>query len=323
MRMPYRSLFFLLFAAAVLGAGCSARSGGPDPALQHQFGAMTYEVAVQVYQAGEYAKAAALFEDLIETTAEPRLRSKARFGLIAARLLAASNEEEYGFALGAWKEWSAEADGTASDPRLLPPVMAFVEQRAGREPPSPPPSAPAKVPDNIVLVEVEEMRRIQQTIREREAENERLRERIVLLERTALAASAPAAERLRWSESLQERARENDTLRQRIAELESTIAAMDESPRNEELKQVHAAEILRLVEIVEEKERDNLALRDRLSAVEQKLSGIEQDRPRSAQPVKAAGNELSRENQRLREKLEALEKLHQEMIERKRVLSGQ
>jgi hypothetical protein len=327
--MTFRSLRILLVVALVLSSGCASKGMRPNPALQEQLGAMTFEIAIQVYQAGEYDKAGALFEELAGSSDDPLLQRKARFGLISARLAGAATEQEYDRALVSWREWTSELGGETpvTDPRLLPPVMAALDKRA-REAKRPPAKAqpPAKqIPDGALIVEVEEMRRMQQSIQTREEENAMLRERIDALERSAFSSSATAAERLRWSESLKERERENEMLRERIAALESTISTLDGNPRPEELQKVPAEEMMHLVQTVEEKERENLALRERLSGLEQKLSGLEQERSRQAQqpmPPKG-GAELSMENQRLREQLEALEQLHQEMIERKRTLSAQ
>jgi hypothetical protein len=327
MVVTFRTLFMILMI--VLISGCTSRQAGPRSVLQEQIGPMTYEIAIQVYQAGEYDKAAALFDEVAESTNDPLLEGKARFGRISSLLVGAATEKEYETALASWEAWSSEVGGSTpeTDPRLLPPIMAALEKRAGRSvqpPPRPAQPAVKQVPDNTVLVEVEEMRRLQQSIQDRQEENANLRERLAALE-TSSVSSSSAVERLRLNESLREREHENSILREKISALESTISEIHTS-RYEELQKVPEEEVLRMVDIVEEKERENQALRERLSALEEKLSGEVQERTRQAQqtvPPNGRGAELSRENQQLKEKLEALESLHQEMLERKRTLYEQ
>jgi chorismate mutase len=305
-----KALLLLVSVPILLATGCATRTAVHDPALQAQIGIMTFEVAVQVYQAGEYGKAGALFEDAAQSTADPVLESKARFGQIAALLAGAATEEEYALALASWEEWSAGGgEAPVADPRLLPRIMAVLEERARSRSEQGSPG----VPDNAVFIEINEMERMQQSIRDREKENAVLRERIAALE------ARPAPPPL--NETLLERKRENEALRERIAVLESIIATVD-APETEELQMVPAEEMLRMVDAVEEKELENQRLRERLGLLEQKFAEMELEQ-QGGRADQGGGTELSMENERLREKLEALEQLHLEMLERKRTLYTQ
>jgi hypothetical protein len=303
----------------LLLCSCAKRSLGPDPLMQQQIEQMTYEIAVQVYQAGEYGKAGALLEDLAGHAQDPLIKAKARFGSVASQLAGAATDEEYDRALAAWRSWSDEIGGNSpeTDPRFLPPVMAVLERKARAER-KPPVRAAAPVRSQAAAAaDAQEMRKLRESIRERESENAALRERISRLERAATASSAAAAERLRWNETMKEREKENAALRERIAGLESKIASIGQAKPADDGR-AHAEQIERMNRTVEEREQENRALLERLDALERELSDAKrQGRAVQAVPPKVTQSDIAKENQRLKEKLEALERLHQEMLERK------
>jgi len=77
------------------------------------------------YEAGEFEKAAEIFEALSKSSSDESVRRKALYGLVCTRLLLAQTQEEFGDAVVLWENWS-HIRGTklgAEDPRMLAPLF--------------------------------------------------------------------------------------------------------------------------------------------------------------------------------------------------------
>ena len=111
--------------ALALGlAGCSffaPRPEGQPPQDAHA----DYLLAVDSYLAGQYEKAASIFQRLSGDVAKPELARKAYFGLACARLATAKTPDELRAGLSIWNTWvqMTPESLSAEDPRLLTPLL--------------------------------------------------------------------------------------------------------------------------------------------------------------------------------------------------------
>ncbi|MBI5524130.1 MAG: hypothetical protein HY910_16005 [Desulfarculus sp.] len=129
--MKRRSLLFLALFGLLL-AGCSLmREPAPPaaPAPPASQGAQLHEDAVAALLAGRAETAAAWFASLAQSTPDPLLTRKARFGQAAAALAAARSPAQAAAAQELWRAWQAEAPPRLDqeDPRLLAPALMGLE----------------------------------------------------------------------------------------------------------------------------------------------------------------------------------------------------
>jgi outer membrane protein assembly factor BamD (BamD/ComL family) len=89
-----------------------------------------YETAAAAYAAGDYHRAAELFEPLARDDAAPALAQRAAYGLACSLLLAAETRDDYKAALAKWSQWQALAPraDAPEDPRMLTPLLHVLRQ---------------------------------------------------------------------------------------------------------------------------------------------------------------------------------------------------
>jgi hypothetical protein len=143
---------------------------------------------VDSYLAGQYEKAASIFQRLSGNSADAVLARKAYYGLACARLVTAKTPEDLRAALTVWNTWvQMTPEGLASeDPRLMTPLLP-------RLTPSAEVDSPAILSDEEIERELarskrlagcqEEAGRVRDALRRKTAEAEALRSQLNALER--------------------------------------------------------------------------------------------------------------------------------------------
>lgn len=182
-----RSACAFLLIGALLLPGC-AMVNGKDSAIAAQDPRAAYVLAVDSYLAGQYEKAAFIFQRLSGTTADPVIARKAYYGLACARLATARTPEELHAALSIWNTWvQMTPEGLPSeDPRLITPLLP-------RLAPSASPESKALLSQEEIESELsrtkrlagcqEETGKVKEALRKKTAEAEALRSQLNALER--------------------------------------------------------------------------------------------------------------------------------------------
>ena len=140
------------------------------------------------YLAGQYEKAASIFQRLSGNTAEPVVARKAYYGLACARLATARTPAALHEALGIWNTWvQMTPEGLPSeDPRLLTPLLPRLA------PAGSPKSDPLLTEDEIerelakskrLVGCQEETGKVKELLRKKTVEAEALRSQLNALER--------------------------------------------------------------------------------------------------------------------------------------------
>ena len=114
------------------------------PAPPHAQGQALYEDAVAALQAGNYPTAQAWFQGLAQSSPDPGLKRRARYGQAAAALAAARTPAQAAAALELWRAWQKDMPPAlpSEDPRLLTPALQGLEACLAARP------APAAKADN-------------------------------------------------------------------------------------------------------------------------------------------------------------------------------
>ncbi|SNS08254.1 hypothetical protein SAMN04488503_2640 [Humidesulfovibrio mexicanus] len=175
----------LLLAALALG-GCSLANGTQAPPVQEPRAA--YVLAVDSYLAGQYEKAAFIFQRLSGDTTDPVLARKAYYGLACSRLATASTPEELHHGLNLWNNWvQMTPEGLPSeDPRLLTPLLPRLTAAVGQE--NPPMLSAEEIDRELARSKrlagcQEETGKVKEALRKKTAEAEALRSQLNALER--------------------------------------------------------------------------------------------------------------------------------------------
>lgn len=162
-----------------LGAETNGSAGDPRAA---------YVLAVDSYLAGQYEKAASIFQRLSGNTAEPVVARKAYYGLACARLATARTPAALHEALGIWNTWvQMTPEGLPSeDPRLMTPLLPRLTPAGSTE-------SPALLSEEEIDRELsrtkrlagcqEETGKVKESLRKKTAEAEALRSQLNALER--------------------------------------------------------------------------------------------------------------------------------------------
>ncbi|HWR03961.1 MAG TPA: hypothetical protein VN419_08055 [Humidesulfovibrio sp.] len=178
---------FLMFSALALsGCGLVARGGETAPSAQDPRAA--YVLAVDSYLAGQYEKAAFIFQRLSGNTADAIVARKAYYGLACAKLATARTPEELHAALNIWNTWmQMTPEGLPSeDPRLITPLLPRLAPSGSTE-------SPALLSEEEIDRELsrtkrlagcqEETGKVKDALRKKTAEAEALRSQLNALER--------------------------------------------------------------------------------------------------------------------------------------------
>jgi hypothetical protein len=177
---------FLMFGALAL-CGCALTQGTEaGPPVQDPRAA--YALAVDSYLAGQYEKAASIFQRLSGEVHDPFIARKAYYGLACARLATARTPEELHDGLNLWNTWvQMTPEGLPSeDPRLVTPLLPRLTPFQGA-------GGPALLSDEEIDRELrrikrlasyqEEMGKVKDALRKKTAEAEALRSQLNALER--------------------------------------------------------------------------------------------------------------------------------------------
>ncbi|MDO9632328.1 MAG: hypothetical protein Q7I92_10560 [Humidesulfovibrio sp.] len=169
-------------------AGCSLfapRMGDGQPPQDPQ---ADYALAVDSYLAGQYEKAASIFQRLSGDVAAPLLARKAYFGLACSRLAMAKTPEDLREGLSIWNTWvQMTPEGLPSeDPRLITPLLPRLAASSSQS--SPPLLSVGEIDSELARSKrlagcQEETGKTKDLLRRKTAEAEALRSQLNALER--------------------------------------------------------------------------------------------------------------------------------------------
>ncbi|MDR3641302.1 MAG: hypothetical protein P4L39_08265 [Humidesulfovibrio sp.] len=169
-------------------SGCATLSTGPEVLPPDKDPRAAYILAVDSYLAGQYEKAASIFQRLSGNSSDPVVARKAYYGLACARLVTAKTPVELHEALTIWDTWvQMTPEGLPSeDPRLMTPLLP-------RLTPSGSTGSPAMLSEEEIGRELvrtrrlagcqEETGKVREALRKKTAEAEALRSQLNALER--------------------------------------------------------------------------------------------------------------------------------------------
>lgn len=186
-------LMGFLLVVVSLTVGCSSfmeafggkTSPAPTPS-SHDNGA--FEYALSVYQRGNYAQAASLFNALSAAETDGGQRPQAKLGEICCRLVLADSPEDLSNAMEMWKKlaYSATEDNWRVEQVLLDPLIARFSVAAGKPSPAEQPSAASDKPKETELTETKkkaaQAAQLQRQLDAVMAENKTLKQKIKALE---------------------------------------------------------------------------------------------------------------------------------------------
>jgi len=175
-----------MFSALAL-SGCALTQGNEaGPPAQDPRAA--YALAVDSYLAGQYEKAASIFQRLSGEVHDPFIARTAYYGLACSRLATARTPEELHDGLNLWNTWvQMTPEGLPSeDPRLVTPLLPRLTPFESTE-------SPAMLSEEEIERELrrtkrlasyhEEMGKVKDALRKKTAEAEALRSQLNALER--------------------------------------------------------------------------------------------------------------------------------------------
>jgi len=188
-RQPVRPAGLAALLVLALGlAGCSFFGPRPSEGQPPQDPRADYVLAVDSYLAGQYEKAASIFQRLSGDVTDPVLARKAYFGLACASLATAKTPEELREGLSLWNTWvQMTPEGLPSeDPRLITPLLPRLA--ASHSQSSPPLLSEAEIDRELARSRrlagcQEESGKIKDLLRRKTAEAEALRSQLNALER--------------------------------------------------------------------------------------------------------------------------------------------
>jgi len=161
-----------LLASAALPARAEAMES--EARAGQEVDRMTWDDAMQAYQAADYRKALFLFEILSTTTSDEIMRRRALFAAVSTRFLIARSHTEYLEALAQWESWTRLLPtlSECEDPRLLTPFLIRMTPPAG-----PGKSAPAP-PKAVKSMTYSSLLNCKEALQNREKELEQMRSRL-------------------------------------------------------------------------------------------------------------------------------------------------
>jgi len=173
----------------VLGlAGCSFFAPRLGEGTQQSGPRADYVLAVDSYLAGQYEKAASIFQRLAGEESAPVLARKAYFGLACARLAMAKTPEDLRAGLTLWNTWvqMTPESLTSEDPRLITPLLPRLSASSSQS--SPPLLSEAEIDRELARSKrlagcQEESGKTKDLLRRKTAEAEALRSQLNALER--------------------------------------------------------------------------------------------------------------------------------------------
>lgn len=177
---------FVMFGALAL-SGC-ALTQGAEGYRSAQDPRAAYVLAVDSYLAGQYEKAASIFQRLSGDQTDPVVARKAYYGLACARLATARTPQELHEGLNIWNTWvQMTPEGLPSeDPRLITPLLPRLTPSGSTE-------STALLSEEEIERELrrtkrlvsyhEEMGKVKDALRKKTAEAEALRSQLNALDR--------------------------------------------------------------------------------------------------------------------------------------------
>lgn len=120
---------FLIFAATAIQS-CSAARTLPPASVSPQSLSLdaerdSWDEAMRAFESGNYDKAAAIFEFLVDSARTERMSHKATYALACARLALAQTPAELNEAMALWSCWLKQPSdkSESEDPRMLTPLL--------------------------------------------------------------------------------------------------------------------------------------------------------------------------------------------------------
>lgn len=165
--------------------GCALANGAKPPVQDPR---AAYVLAVDSYLAGQYEKAASIFQRISGVAADPLLARKAYYGLACSRLATARTPQDLHEGLNIWNTWvQMTPEGLPSeDPRLLTPLLPRLTAATGQE--NPPMLSAEEIDRELARSKrlvgcQEETGKVREALRRKTAEAEALRSQLNALER--------------------------------------------------------------------------------------------------------------------------------------------
>jgi len=188
LQLPRLARLAAITLLALAVAGCSIFAPRPGERPSPQDPRADYVLAVDSYLAGQYEKAASVFQRLSGDQADPVLARKAYFGFACARLALARTPEELRDGLSIWNTWvQMTPEGMPSeDPRLITPLLPRLAASSSKA--SPPLLSEAEIDRELARTQrlagcQEESGKTKDLLRRKTAEAESLRSQLNALER--------------------------------------------------------------------------------------------------------------------------------------------
>lgn len=169
-------------------AGCAFFQRGPECQPSEKDPRAAYVLAVDSYLAGQYEKAASIFQRLAGNSADSVVARKAYYGLACARLATARTPAELHEGLNIWNTWvQMTPEGLPSeDPRLVTPLLPRLTPSGSSESPAllSEEEIGRELANNKRLVGCqEETGKVREALRKKTAEAEALRSQLNALDR--------------------------------------------------------------------------------------------------------------------------------------------
>lgn len=188
LKLPRPAGLAVAFLLVLALAGCALFEPRPGEGQSPPDPRADYVLAVDSYLAGQYEKAASVFQRLSGDVGDPVLARKAYFGLACARLAVARTPEELREGLNIWNTWvQMTPEGLPSeDPRLITPLLPRLAAADGRS--GPPLLSEAEIDRELARSQrlagcQEESGKTKDLLRRKTAEAESLRSQLNALER--------------------------------------------------------------------------------------------------------------------------------------------
>lgn len=130
----------IIVSGWLLVLGCASDENSlsklAQKSLNYEFELKTLNMGMEIYQAGDFEKAAEIFENLTKDAANDIIRRKALHGLACTQLILAQNQNEFGDAMVLWENWSNIRGNKlgAEDSRMLSPLFQRIFQTLPKSP---------------------------------------------------------------------------------------------------------------------------------------------------------------------------------------------
>jgi hypothetical protein len=183
-------VFATISFSILMCSGCALLSKGPEVLPPDKDPRSAYILAVDSYLAGQYEKAASIFQRLSGNSSDPVVARKAYYGLACSRLVTAKTPAELHEALSIWNTWvQMTPEGLPSeDPRLMTPLLPRLTPSGSTGAVSPAMLTEDEIDRELARTKrlagcQEETGKVREALRRKTAETEALRSQLNALER--------------------------------------------------------------------------------------------------------------------------------------------